>query len=129
QAEGHGREPLQARLLAGPVVRCSHEGLGRALGGSVEAAERGHELAGGEHLNLQSPAAHLVDDLVEVLGRSVQDVQRRSPGRRHAPLEFRLCYDVLRVDRRHGSGRRPDAAGLVAEYSSLDIYLLYNRYE
>src|SRR5439155_259724 len=35
QAEGHGREPLQARLLAGPVVRCSHEGLGRALGRRV----------------------------------------------------------------------------------------------
>src|SRR5207244_8203082 len=60
EAEGHGREPLHARLLAGPVVGRAHETLGHALRCGFEDAESRHQLAGREHMDLVLTAARLI---------------------------------------------------------------------
>ena len=81
-----------------------HERLDRALGGGVEAVERRHDLAAREDLDPEPPAAHLLDDLRQPLGRALEDVERRGPGRGHSPLDLRLGDDVGGVD---DGGSRP----------------------
>ena len=118
EAERHRREPLESRVLARPVVRRAGEHLDGALRARVEAAEGRHELAAGEHLNLQPTAAHVVDDLRHFLSRALEDVQRRRPRRGHTPLELGLGDHVRRVGQRRCRGPRRHR-GLHEECASL----------
>jgi len=88
--ERDGREPLDRGLLLGPVECGRHERLDGAPRGGVEAVERWHDLAAREHLDPEPPAAHLLDDLRQPLGRALQMVECRGPGRGHSPLDLRL---------------------------------------
>ena len=117
-AERDGREPLDRGLLRGPVVRRSHERLDGALGGGVEALERRHDLAAREDLDPEPPAAHLLDDLRQPLGRALEDVERRGPGRGHPPLDLRLGDDVRGVDEGGSGGGRHRTACLREEPAS-----------
>src|SRR6266481_5147231 len=95
-AERDGREPLDRPR--GPVVCGSHECLDGALRSGGEAVERWHDLAARVDLDPEPPAARLLDHLRQPLGRALEMVERRSPGRRHPPLDLRLSDDVGGVD-------------------------------
>ena len=95
EAERHGGEPLRGRFLARPVVGGGVEHLQGALQHGVEDPERRDQLAGGVHLYLHPPFAHVVNDLGEAHRIALQHVQRRRPARRHAP-----AIPLLRLHRR-----------------------------
>ena len=79
-----------------------------ALGRGVEAVERAHDLPAGENVDPEAAAAHLLDDLRELLGRAlVQD--RGRPGGGQSPLDLRLCDNVRSIDDRSGSSSRHHA--------------------
>ena len=124
-AERDGREPLERGLLRRPVVRGRHERLDRALRGGVEAVERRHDLAAREDLDPEPPAAHLLDDLRQPLGRALEHVERRGPGRGHPPLDLRLRDDVGGVDDggsrggRHRPARRRDEPASFGHHAAL----------
>src|SRR6266446_2180600 len=88
-AERNRVEPLDRGLLLRPVERSGHEGLDGAFRSRVEALERLHDLAAREDLDPESPAAHLLDDLRQLLGGALH-VEIAGPGRGHAPLDLRL---------------------------------------
>jgi hypothetical protein len=119
QTEGYGREPLEAGLLAGPVIRRAVEGLHRALHAGVEDAGGRHQLAAGEDLDLEAAARQLVDDLREPLRASQQDVVGRRPHRGQPPLHPGLGDYVGSVDDRGRAGGHEHAARLYQEFSSL----------
>ena len=116
--ERDGREPLNRRVFRGPVVWRPAERLDGALGRSVEAGERRHDLAAREDLDLESPAAHLVHQARELLRRALQHVERRRPGRGHPPLDLRLGDDVRGVDKSRGPRGGQRAARLHDESAS-----------
>jgi hypothetical protein len=86
--------------------------LDGASRGGVEAVERQHDLAAREDLDPEPPAAHLLDDLRQPLGRTLQHVEGRRPGRGHSPLDLRLRDDVGGIDDGGGSDGRHHAARL-----------------
>src|SRR5581483_5929093 len=110
-AEGDGREPLDRRLPGAPVLRGPHVRLEGALSRSVEAVEEAHDLATGEHLDPESPGAHLVDDLGHPQRCTLQHVEGRGPRGRHPPLDLRLRDDVRGADDAAGGSGRHDPAG------------------
>src|SRR5437016_7568018 len=128
-AERDGREPLDCWLFRSPVVRGSHERLDGALRGGVEAAERLHDLAAREDLDPEPPAAHLIDDPRQLLGRALDHVEHRGPSRGQSPLDLRLRDDVGSIDDgRRGDGRhRP--AGCRDKPASFDHHLTSPRRE
>ena len=74
----------------------------------------------GKDLDAEPPAAHLVDDLRQPLGRPLVHVERRGPGRGHSPLDLRLRDDVGGVDdgasgggRHHTARPRDEPASIV----------------
>src|SRR2546426_1417615 len=71
-AERDGMKALEGRLSGGPVGRDGHERLDGALRGGVEALERWNDLAAGEDLDPESPAAHLLHDGCQPLGCALQ---------------------------------------------------------
>ena len=86
----------------------------------VERPERRNQLARGEHLDLQSSPAHVVAELGEVEGCSVERGKTGGPGRDHLPLKLGLRDDVRSVDRgRRRTGGGQHAAGLHQEPASL----------
>src|SRR5262249_28374920 len=66
----------------------------------------------------------LLYDLRQPLGRALEHVERRGPGRGHAPLDLRLCDDVRSVDEGGGSGSRHRAARLRNEPASVVHHIL-----
>ena len=79
-AEGRAGAPQrQRRVLAVVVGDHAVAAVERALVDRVEQLERRHHRAGGQHLDLQAAAGHVVDLLGEVLRVLVEDVLRR-PG-------------------------------------------------
>ena len=79
-AEGRARAPQrQRRVLAVVVGHHAVAAVERALVDRLEQLERRHHRAGGQHLDLQAAAGHVVDLLGEVVGVLVEDVLRR-PG-------------------------------------------------
>ena len=89
-APGHRAGELRRRHLAGPVVRGAVHHLDAAFLHRVEHAERGHQLAGTVHLDVQLTFGHLA----QVIGHQGQvRAQHRGGGAeavRQAPAELRL---------------------------------------
>src|SRR5262249_21289802 len=101
-----------------PIEWSAHEGFDRALRGGLEALERLHDLTAGKDLDPEPPAAHLLNDLRQPVGRALH-VERAGPGRRQSPLYFRLGDDVGRVDERRSGYRRGDTGCLPEKSTSL----------
>src|SRR5215467_1880303 len=113
-AEWDGAEPLDRGVLPvrRPVVRHAHECLDLSLGSGVKALEGLHDLTGCEKLDTETSATRFLYELGELLGGTLELVERRRPGSGHSPLDLRLSDDVRSVgDGRSHRGHRHAAGG------------------
>jgi hypothetical protein len=85
----------------------------------VEHREAGHDLAGGEHLNLEIVVGDLADALGEHFAGAVERVERLRPARRQPPSDLR---------RRLGDGRHGDRADTATDRSQ-ELTALHDRPE
>ena len=109
-AEGRARAPQrQRRVLAVVVGHHAVAAVERALVHRVEQLEGRHHRAGGQHLDLQPAAGHVVDLLGEVGGVLVEDVLGR-PGALEAQA------DGLRASTTIGAASAPAATAPVAAF-------------
>jgi hypothetical protein len=76
-----------------------------------------------EHLDPESPAAHLFHDFAEAVGRALHDVELLRPRRRQAPLDLGLGDDVRRITD-GGGGDHCRTTGLRQEPASLEHHAL-----
>ena len=92
-------------------------------------AKGAHDLAARIDLDLESPAARLLDDLRPAPRLILEVVELRGPGRGHPPLDLRLGDDVGRVDDGGGTGRchQPPGRGDEAASSRHGAALLVFR--
>src|SRR5262249_7856593 len=75
----------------------------------------------------EPPAARLLYDLRQPLGRALEHVERRGPGRGHSPLDLRLRDDAGRVGNDGSRGGRHRAARLREESASVGHHILLTR--
>ena len=92
---GAGAPQRQRGLLAVVIDQHAVTAVEHALGDRVEQLERRHHGAGGQHLDLEVAAGHVVDLLAEVVGVFVEDVLRR-PGALPAHADRALRLDDVR---------------------------------
>ena len=109
QAERHAGEPVQRRGLAGPVVRRAVCDLDGTALHRIEAAERRHQLAGGEQLDLQPAARHRADPLRELLGRDTDTRRQPRPRHHHVPACERPARSPVRPSPHWRRCRQPAA--------------------
>ena len=64
-------------------------------------------------------AQDIARNLMQPLGRALEHIERRRPGRRHPPLNLRLGDDIGGVDEGRGGGRRHHTARLRNEPASV----------
>src|SRR3954453_15810974 len=86
---------------------------------TVQRRERRHDLASGEHLDLELAARHVLDKLREGLGSAVDCVEGLREAMREAPAHRRLC--VLRWRKPGGESARD--TGALDERPTIDSFL------
>src|SRR5262249_57364325 len=86
-------------------------------GGPLEAIERLHNLATRKTLDPESATACLLNVLRQPLSRPLEHVERRRPGRGHAPLNFGLSDGVWSIGN-DGSRRGRHRAARLREKSA-----------
>jgi len=111
-AEGHGREVLGGKGLAGPEVAVRVVHLDGTGAHRIEALERGHQLARAEDLDVETPVGH-VANAARQIGRAAGAVHVEGRalhiGAGHLPVETSLRAD---------DGRRRDGAQRAGSRSS-----------
>ena len=123
-AERRARAPQRQRVLLAVVIdEHAVAAVERALRHGVEQAEGGNDGAGGQHLDLEIAAGHVVDLLGEVERVLVEDVLRR-PGAlpAHGDRARLPLGDHREPERRAGGGnaggglQEPAARALLADF-------------
>ena len=76
QAEGHGRAKRPGRILAPVIIGHGMRRIHGALAGGIGGLQAGHDLAGGEDLDLELAIGGVADHLRHHFGATIDGVER-----------------------------------------------------
>ena len=109
QSERQRRAVGERRILAPVVIERGVAHLDGAALHGVEHLQSRHDLAGGEHLDLEFVVGDLGDALGEIFAAAIERIERLRPACRQPPFQFRRRLG----DRRRGNRRtgKADAGG------------------
>jgi hypothetical protein len=99
--ERHSGAKRERRILAPIIIGTGVADFDGVVLHSVQHREAGHDLAGGEDLNLKSVVGDLAYTLGEDFARAVESVERFRPTRREPPSDLRHGLS----DSGHGDGK------------------------